>query len=54
MLELHQEQASLRRARRKYELPDIRTGDVVKVTYYESYVPAARAASFAFIRAGSY
>lgn len=36
MHELHQEQAELRRSRRKYELPDIRTGDVVKVTYYES------------------
>jgi hypothetical protein len=38
MHELHEEQASLRRSRRKYELPDIRTGDVVRVTYYESCV----------------
>ena len=44
MHELHEEQASLRRSRRKYELPDIRTGDVVRVTYYEScvYLPPRR------------
>ena len=43
MHELHAEQASLRRSRRKYELPDIRTGDVVRVTYYESCVHPPRA-----------
>lgn len=36
MHELNEEQASLRRSRRKYELPKIHTGDVVKVTYFES------------------
>ena len=36
MEELEQEQVALRSARRKYELPEINSGDVVKVTYYES------------------
>ena len=41
MEELEQEQVALRSARRKYELPEINSGDVVKVTYYESLTDKA-------------